>query len=86
MINHPTYISLKSKSPEERARIKEVENVTRFETHAILKGIRPTEEMRERVRECSLAFYKAHPDEIAVPTDTLVEYGFGTLPGVELNV
>jgi len=86
MTNHPTYLALKSKSPEEKARIKEIENITRFETHAILKGIQPDEYMRERVREACIAFYLAHPEEITVPSDILVESGLGSLKGVELNV
>lgn len=86
MNTHPTYASLKSKPPEEKARIKEIENITRFETYAILKGVRPTEEMRERVREACLSFYTAHGEEITVPADILIESGLGAPAGVELNM
>lgn len=84
MNNHPTYASLKSKSPAEKARIKERENILRFETYAILKGIQPLEDMRERVREACRTFYAANPEEITVPTDVLMEAGLQA--EVELNI
>lgn len=83
MYSHST---IKTLPAEEKARIKETENITRFETHCIFKGVQPTYDMRTRVSEACRRFYDANPDEITVPTDVLIESGLGTIPGVELNI
>ncbi len=81
-----THSSLKSLPAEKKAEIKERENLIRFETHALLRGIEANDEMRERVKEACLAFYKTNLGEITVPSDVLIESGFGAPKGVELNV
>lgn len=80
---------LKELSAEKKAQIKERENILRFETHCIFKGIEVTNQMREDVKTGCLEFYKAHEGEITVPTDYLLEIGLKSLieaSGVELNV
>lgn len=67
-------LNFKSLTPERKAYIKEVENITRFETHCIFRGIKPDWEMREKVKTGCVEWYRANPDKSFVPPSALMSF------------
>ncbi len=56
---------------EQKARLKEAENLTRFETHCILSGIVPTDQMRELVKAGCRQWYESHEETLFIPSSVL---------------
>lgn len=59
-------------SPQEKANLKENENILRFQTYCIFERIDPTEEMLIKVKSDCRKFYEENPEKIMVPKEVLL--------------
>lgn len=65
---------------EKKARLKETENVYRFETWCTLRNIPCTPQMREAVRAGCVEWYKTH-ETLFIPSTALLSFaGVGKVP------